>query len=114
MNLTKLQKVVYNAYLEDSRVVDDDALLQATVWSKYWDDRKSLYENLKICPRAESLSRRRRELYIMGLITYSDSKLKERTDAFKNERDMHSDNWFTAWMNETTGQLEKLTVRTKP
>ncbi len=113
MNLTKLQKVVYKAYLEDSRVVDDDALLQATVWARYWDGRKSLYENLKICPRAESLSRRRRELYNMGLITYSDHKLKERTEAFKNERDMHSDSWFTAWANETTGQLDKLTIRTR-
>ena len=85
--MTKLQHVVYRAYLEDNNVVNDDALLQASVWSKYWNDQKSLYENLKVCPRAESLSRRRRELYNMGLITYSDKKLKERTEAYKNEKD---------------------------
>lgn len=92
MNLSKLQRVVLNAISINPDCANDDAKLQATVWGASWNYDLSLYENLKRVPRAESLSRRRRELYNLGLITYSDEKLAEREEAFKNELEHASDN----------------------
>lgn len=92
MNITKKQKLVLKAIELEPDAVDDDALLISTVWiMEGFDSRMKLYENLKRLTRAETITRRRRELYNMNLIEYSAEAQRRRMEAFKNERDMHSD-----------------------
>jgi len=95
MNITAKQKLVLDAINENPRIANDDAALLSAVWIK--EGFLSMYENtgllyaIRMCTRPETISRRRRELYNMGLITYSDKALNERTEAFKTEQDNHSD-----------------------
>ncbi len=89
--LNKKQRLVYEAIQEAPEAADNDALLLTKVWLKEgWSDGKTLFQNLICVSRPETLSRRRRELYNMGLITYSPTALKEREVAFKDERDKAS------------------------
>lgn len=90
MNKAKLQQTILLLYNEDRTIVNDEVRLLEQVWLKYgWDDNKSLYDNMVRMPRAESVSRRRRELHQLGLIEYSDDALKSRTDAYNNEIQEH-------------------------
>lgn len=89
--LTPKQKLVYDAIQENPEAANDDAALLTAVWHKEgWEYTVGLLTNLKIVSRPETLSRRRRELFNMGLIEYSDKKLKERERAYKAERDKAS------------------------
>lgn len=92
MNITKKQKLVLAAIEKNPAAVEDDALLIATVWKmEGFSPNRDLYDNLRRLTRAETITRRRRELYNMGLIEYSAEAQMKRMNAFKNERDMHSD-----------------------
>ena len=76
-------------------VQNDDASLVSAVWrTEGWLDSGSLEDNLKRVTRSETITRRRRELHNMGLVTYSEKADKTRMVAFKNERDMHSPSIF--------------------
>lgn len=101
--LTPKQKLVFDAIKENPEAANDDALLLSIVWLKegwiFWlkegwyegsDLHSILYDNLKHVSRPETLSRRRRELFNLGLITYSPKALKTRETAFKNEKDKAS------------------------
>lgn len=91
MKLSKLQTIVYEAIKAQPGVQNDDAKLVAAVWRRQkWDDGVALEDNIARVARAESITRRRRELHVMGLIEYSDAAQDERMDAFKNERDRQS------------------------
>lgn len=86
-----IKQMVVDAYHEDPNLVNDDALLQAYIWGRFgWSSQKTLAENLQNMPRAESITRRRREAHVEGLITYSKKADEERMQAFQNERDEHS------------------------
>lgn len=88
MNISAKQQLVLDAINRCPEAANDDALLLEQVWREEgWLDNRSLYDNLCRVTRPETISRRRRELYNMGLIKYSADADKERYDAFKSERD---------------------------
>lgn len=89
MNINKLQQQVLGVIQRTPAAADDDALLLERFWIEVdgWDESKSLYWNLSRSRRPESITRRRRELYNMGLITYSKDADKKREEAFLNERE---------------------------
>lgn len=90
-NLTPKQKLVYQAIKDYPEAANDDAVLLSIVWTREgWNDRSGLEYCLRHVTRPETLSRRRRELFNMGLIEYSGKKLKDREKAFKSEREQHS------------------------
>lgn len=91
MKLNAKQKLVLDVIKANPGVENDEALLISKVWEREnWNSSCSLYENLKHVTHPETISRRRRELFNMGLITYTKEALSTRTKAFINERDMHS------------------------
>lgn len=102
MKLNRLQQIVYNVIQQFPGVQDDDAALTAAVWRVTgWSDYATLEENVRLVARPESITRRRRELHQMGLITYSDKAMRRRTEAFINERDKHSKaNWLKGERND--------------
>lgn len=86
-NLTPKQRLVYEAIQDSPEAANDDALLLHEVWLREgWDNSRGLYVNLCCVSRPETLSRRRRELFNLGLIEYSPKAMKSRETAFKNER----------------------------
>lgn len=89
--LSKMQRIVYQVIQANPGVQNNDAQLVAAVWRHLgWSDTAPLEENITKVARAETITRRRRELHEKGLITYSDEANKEREEAFRNERDAHS------------------------
>jgi hypothetical protein len=98
MKLTSLQQTVLRVISTHPGVQNDDASLVAAVWRhKGWRDDLPLEENIRVLPRSESITRRRRELHNMGLIDYSQEAYKEREEAFKNERELHG---AVSWLND--------------
>lgn len=90
MNLNKKQELVYQVIQDNPGVQNDESALIAAVWRREgWNDSKTLEQNLTKVTRPETISRRRRELYNLGLITYTKEALQEREEAFRNERDVH-------------------------
>jgi len=94
--LSKIQQRVLSVINLYPEAADDDAVLLSNYWLTYdgWDESKSLYWNLSRSTRPETITRRRRELYNLGKITYKKDKLKERTEAFNNERNRQAVPWL--------------------
>ena len=91
MNISSKQQLVLDAINRCPEAANNEALLLEQVWlEEGWLDNRSLYNNLCRVTRPETISRRRRELYNMGLIKYSADADKGRMEAFKSERDNHS------------------------
>lgn len=91
MKLTPKQQLVYDVILLNPGVQNNESDLIEAVWRyEGWDDSKGLSWNISRVTHAETISRRRRELYNLGLITYSDQALKSRTEACKKEQNAHS------------------------
>jgi hypothetical protein len=90
MNKQRIKDKILTIYNQDPRIASDDALLLALYWGDEWDYTQSLYSNLKSLTRAETITRRRRELINEGKIKPTIEVLDERMKAFVNERDMHS------------------------
>ncbi len=89
--LTPKQKLVYEAVKENPEAANNDAVLLSIVWGREgWKPGMSLYYNLSRVSRPETLSRRRRELFNLGLIEYSPKAMKSRENAYRNERDKAS------------------------
>lgn len=87
MNLNHMQQLVYRVIQNNPGVQNDDAKLVAAVWrDSGWDNDKTLEYNIARMPRSESITRRRRELFNMGLISYSDNAHKRRMEAMENEQ----------------------------
>jgi len=104
MNLSKKLKLVYDVIQANEGCQNSDADLIAAVWRhEGWSDGRSLEENISRVTRSETITRRKRELYNMGLIEYSEARLKEATEAFKAERDNHS-SYEQAFMNMFGGK----------
>lgn len=89
IDLNQKQKNVLAVIRENPWTADDEAALLDIYWHKFddWDDTKSLYWNLSKSTRPETITRRRRELHDMGLITYSKDSQARREEAFNNERE---------------------------
>ena len=98
INITNKQKLVLDAINSCPEAANNDALLLEQVWTlEGWSQSRSLYENLCSVTRPETISRRRRELFNMGLIKYSQEALDERTEAFHNEVEEHH---AVSWLND--------------
>jgi len=92
MNISKKQQLVLTVIKANQGCQNNDADLIAAVWRhEGWTDGRSLEQNISRVTRSETITRRRRELYNMGLIEYSEKALDSRTEAFKSELDNHSD-----------------------
>lgn len=100
MNKALIKQNVLRIINECHEAADDDALLFAKYWERFdgWSNNVSLYDNLRRVTRPETITRRRRELHEAGLIQYSDEALKDRTTAFNNELEQHSDNKAVSWL----------------
>ena len=106
MNISAKQKLVYEVIQLNPGCQNNDADLIAAVWRfEGWNDGRSLEDNITRVTRSETITRRRRELHVMGLITYSKEALVERTEAFKNEQNDHS--YFEAidWLKKDGAKL---------
>jgi hypothetical protein len=92
MNISKTQQFILKVIEDNPGVQNDEAKLIAAVWRKQnWTDGRSLEDNLRHVMHPETISRRRRELFNKGLITYSPETMNERTEAFKSEQNNSSD-----------------------
>lgn len=101
MKQNKLLDIVVSICKEYPAAANDDAILLEQVWLlQGWDESRSLYDNLSRVSRPESISRRRREAFNKGLIEYSKEALEARTEAFKNERDEHSNYSAVSWLKD--------------
>lgn len=95
MKLNKMRRMVYEVIKANPGVQNDDAQLVAAVW-RYcgWNDQVPLEENIDKVARAETITRRRRELHEMGLITYSKEADQMREEAFIKERNLKAVPWM--------------------
>lgn len=101
MDITSKQQLVLLAIQDNPEAANDDALLLSLIWEREgWDSTKPLSYNLHHVSRPETISRRRRELYNLGLIEYTDKAEKERTEAFKDELEQHSSHQAVSWLND--------------
>lgn len=98
MDISRKQRLVLQAIENNPSAADDDAVLLSECWAIELRKKgigvspKQLLEIVKNVSRAETLTRRRRELFNKGLINYSEEASTRRMSAFKNELEMHSDN----------------------
>jgi len=102
MNISKKQKLVLDAINEFPEAANNDALLLSLVWERekfesYYNIGGLGYALMNVT-RPETITRRRRELFNMGLIKYSDKALEDRTDAFKSEVEEHHK--AISWLND--------------
>ena len=97
MKLIDLVVKICNEYPE---AANDDCVLLEQVWyAQGWSENRSLLENLRKVSRPESVSRRRREAHIKGLIEYSEEVDAERYEAYQNEKQEIS-NAAVSWLND--------------
>jgi len=89
IDLSKKQKSVLEVIQRNPGAADDDAILLERYWIEIdgWDESKSLYWNLSRSTRPETITRRRRELHNLNLISYSKDADKKREEAYINERE---------------------------
>lgn len=88
MNHQKKLQLVVSVMKEFPDTVNDDVLLIQKVWEK--EGLYISYEQLKKVTHAETITRRRRQAFNMGLIEYSSKAMRSRETAFKNEREKAS------------------------
>lgn len=87
MNFKNLRNEILDIYHLEPNVANDDKLLIARVWDRHgWSNDRSLYDNLKLVPSAESIRRTRQKLVAEGLMTTSEKATEKRYRAFKNYR----------------------------
>lgn len=83
-----LKNLVVKICNEDQRAANNDKILIEQVWlHEGWSYARSLHDNLARVSMPESITRRRREAHLEGLINYSEESDAMRYAAFKNERD---------------------------
>jgi hypothetical protein len=99
IDLNKKQLLVYRVIKQNPGVQNNDADLIAAVWRyEGWRDERGLEQNIMAVTRPETITRRRRELHLMGLIEYSDEADKTREEAFKNERERANPQGAIPWL----------------
>ena len=100
-DLNRIQKNVLAIIKDFPQAANDEAALLDQYWHRFdnWNDTQSLYYNLSKVTRPETITRRRRELYNLGLIDYSDEATKQREEAFNNERERAAPQ-AVSWLND--------------
>jgi hypothetical protein len=100
MSQDKIRNIILSLYKRNSGIVNDEAALLAGVWRECgWRDDCSMEWNIQAMPRAESVSRRRRELYNEGLIEYSEDRQEEIMDAMHSEQERAAPRAIS-WLSE--------------
>ncbi len=96
INLNTKQKNVLHIINKYPEAANDEALLLERYWHEVdgYDDTKSLYWNLSRMTRPETISRRRRGLYNLGLISYDTEALERREEAYINEQVYAAVSWL--------------------
>lgn len=107
VDLTQKQKNVLHIIQKYPNAANDEAMLLERYWMEIdnWLDDKSLYWNLQRVTRPETITRRRRELYNLGLIEYTEQADRDRMEAFRNERERAADptgeqTKAVSWLND--------------
>ncbi len=92
MNLNTKRQAVLGVIQRNPDAANDDMLLYERYWIEVdgWTPGRSMRK----CTRPETISRRRRELFNMGLITYTDEADKEREEAYVKERQYAAIPWL--------------------
>ena len=91
MSVSKRQQVILDAIAQYPEAANDDALLITVVWlAQGWNSNHRLVDNLRRVASPETITRSRRKLHELGLITYSDKANKRRMKAFEQARDENS------------------------
>lgn len=100
-DLSRIQKNVLAIIKDFPPAANDEAALLDQYWHRYdnWNDTQSLYYNLSKATRPETITRRRRELYNLGLIEYSEDATERRESAFINERERAAPK-AVSWLND--------------
>ena len=89
MKLTESQAYVLKVIQQNPLLADDEMALLEAVWEKDgWDRTKPLAGQTLMHP--ETISRARRKLHELGLVTYSKEADTIRYKAFKSEQNQHS------------------------
>ena len=96
VNLNKIQKNVLSVIREHPEAANNDSTLIALYWRKFcdWSDSRTLEENIEKSTRPETITRRRRELFNMGLISYTEDVYKTREEAYANEKQYAAVSWL--------------------
>ena len=84
IDLNTKQQNVLAVIRRNPEAANDDMLLYELYWTEV--DNWKPGTSMRHCTRPETISRRRRELYNMGLISYTEAKDKEREEAFLSEK----------------------------
>lgn len=100
-DLNRVQRNVLAIIKDFPPAANDEAALLDQYWHRFdnWNDSQSLYYNLSHATRPETITRRRRELYNLGLIEYSEQATKTREEAFKNETERAAPK-AVSWLND--------------
>jgi hypothetical protein len=99
MDISKKQQLVLEVIRANPGVQNNDSDLIAAVWKREGFENMYIRNGLEYAinhvTRSETITRRRRELYNMGLIEYSDSALDTRKQAYDNElNEHHAISWW--------------------
>lgn len=99
IDLNTKQQNVLNVIKRHPEAANNDMLLYEFYWLEVdgWRMGNSVARNT----RPETISRRRRELFNMGLISYDGVVEKQREEAFINERDRASRYDAVSWLSDT-------------
>jgi len=112
MNITAKQALVLKVIEANPGVQNNDADLIAAVWRyENWNDNRSLEENISRVTRSETITRRRRELFNLGLIEYSNPAQKARMEAMRAEQEAHTQDWHNFLGMNPEEEIAKLTIR---
>ena len=88
VRLTKMQRTVLNKIKELPACAINDKILITGIWiDEGWDNSKPLLDNLIKVTSPETITRARRKLHEMGLITYDKATLHKRYKEFLRVRD---------------------------
>lgn len=87
MNSKNIRAIIIECCEKDRKCVDSDKRLIAKVWNKYgWKKSRTLYQNLRLVPSAETIRRTRQKLVEEGKIKPSIDATERRYRAFKETR----------------------------
>lgn len=87
VNSDNTRQAIMRAYIRNPRVADDDTLLLNAVWKRYgWSRRKTLLQNLRSVPSAETVRRTRQRMVEEGVIEPSVNTTERRYNRFKKVR----------------------------
>lgn len=88
INSKNMRAMIIKAYNKDARVASDDKLLLSRVWAMSgWSKEKTLLQNLRDCPNAETVRRTRAKLVQEGIIKPTAEATEGRYRAFKKVRE---------------------------